>query len=351
MQNLNVGEKLSPEMLKQFRPPEAFLAGKPSYLAGSLLRVPNAHSEGTLMVLLPQAAFPGWNVSTGPDGKQAPAGTTPFDQMAEELGEGLPQELVTAAEITAASPELAVATGVAGTLLRGVSELGVYRVADLLREELATASDEPTAGQVLLVAALPEIGLFPAAKEAVEKATQGDEKPRRNLDAFKDPVRTVAYAVENFAERITMLKAMSTPADAILEQALHVEDCIDEDDLIDLLEEASPRTVASWLLGLHRWHPSRSALAGLGTRIDNDRMRQIRGAYQAFVDEGHEASTPWIGDLALNMFVPDVQLSPVAATLVWHRLTEMYTADEAAALAVVTLAGTTDGVVSLNATP
>lgn len=362
----------TPEDLQMLRP--AVFDGTdtiPNYLAGSLLQVPDVHKEDSVATLWPQAAFPeednpagggsdpmaeslsqmfpGASINGAPPAPPAPATpTNPFDAMVASLKDDNRDDLLSKAGLLVAAPEAAMDLDLHVEILDELTEMDEYQRARILVAAINEGSNEVTELQVVATLATPELDAFPKAVDLISRLTWPSSRTsaqRRN--GLLPHEKTQMRDHEMMEDRINLMLMMGDPTDAVLEQALHIPGCIEDDTLVDLLADASPYLIQHWLLGDHTWTPTQGLLEALGKKLDQDTLLAVRKGYGELVEKGHDPSTPWVGHMARHLFLPNVHLTPLAATLVWARIQDVYGDETAAALALVCLAADSDSVVSL----
>lgn len=343
-----INRPLSAADLQQMRPAEKFDT-EPNYLAGSILHVPGVFREEASIILWPMAAFPGYNVD-GPDGAMAAEGSSPFDTMVKDLNE-LPNVLTEDAEATAdlaaEDPDLVPMLDLLPTLMETTTNLTPHMVAQILVDELRSGDPQEVNGKRLLAALKHDLSAtFPAAaaaaRDLISTATT-TETPRfaslqrKERDAGVDLVRARVEALENMGEDAT----------TVLLHALRAERSIPDDKLIGLLTKVDAYTQASWLLGAGAWAPTPNLVSAFGKTLSADAKSELKLEVLSMCEKGFTLPPELIPTVVSDLFIPNVALDPVAATLLWHEIQTHCGDDVLAAMGVCAIAAekTTAGTV------
>ena len=337
-----------------------------SALAESLLYLPDVFTQATAAVLLDSVSF-----NTTPEDYQTDVGTTfrdvivdRYNTLAEQDAEdkkqpdidtGILEEVLALAEedLEAAKAFYQSTNELRRELQRQLGEVEKIR---LLLSELQRNSSEVTVGQLQLVedrqTSEAAARAFPAAEDLLSALQEEELTPaeQRRLDRQHrvNAERTAGAGNRGLTEAsdLEIMIMMDEDPVAITSMALNSRN-VDNDQLIDLLEDATNEQLFYWMFGMESQWPQRGNIEELMSRFTDERIRELAAVCKERLDKFQEANNealpavPWITDIIRHVYIPRVQLDTASAALVWHDFSDTCGDDPSMWLAVL-LADTGD---------
>lgn len=340
-----------------------------STLAASMLQLPDVFTHGIASVILDSVAFEvaadERELQEGGDWKetreilaerfQRLADLDQEEQAQPEVDTSILEQVLEFAEVdTEAARELYKVTAEQRRIdQRPLQEVEKIR---LLLEELKADSAEVTPGQLQLAAdrqtAQVAAIAFPKAEELLEALTDDDEltpAEARKQDRIERAERERNKAAGNrmlaATSDLEIMLMLDEDPEVIAQIALNTPG-VQTDQMVDILEKASDRSIFYWMFGMEQQQPQPGSIEKLMDRFSDDRIRELAATCAAVIADmksegGRAPSVPWVVDIIRHVYIPHVEIDAASAALVWHELSGICGDDPSAWLAFL-LADTTE---------